>query len=63
MRRANFNPFTRQSPLRPLTTEPSPDDPAAAMSAGELIACAKMVAKGEATDTTEARRLRLIKRR
>lgn len=29
------------------------------MSAVELIACAGMVARGEAVDTTEARRLRL----
>jgi hypothetical protein len=52
-----FNPHTRFSP-RPLTVEPSPD-PAAPMSTVELIACAKMVAKGLAIDTVEARRLRL----
>jgi hypothetical protein len=65
MRRANFNPFTRMSPLAPggrdvmMPPTPLSLDPADPMSPGELIACARMVARGEAVDTTEARRLRL----
>jgi hypothetical protein len=60
MRRANFNPFTRQSPLPPLTFEPPSPDPSELMSEGELVACAQMVAAGLAVDTETARVMRRL---